>query len=78
MGHGSPMNGIEDNEFSQRWKLMGDEITQPVAVLCISAHWFTRGTLVTAMDQPKTIHDFGGFPKALFYVQYPVPGNPAF
>lgn len=75
MGHGSPMNGIEDNEFSKRWKLMGDEIPQPVAVLCISAHWFTRGTLVTAMNQPKTIHDFGGFPKALFDVQYPAPGN---
>lgn len=74
-GHGSPMNGIEDNEFSQRWRLMGDEVPQPTAVLCISAHWFTRGTLVTAMDQPKTIHDFGGFPKALFDVQYPVPGD---
>lgn len=77
IGHGSPLNGIEDNEFSQRWKLMGDEISQPVAVLCISAHWFTRGTLITAMDQPKTIHDFGGFPKALFEVQYPAPGNPS-
>jgi 4,5-DOPA dioxygenase extradiol len=76
IGHGSPMNGIEDNEFSQRWKLMGDEIPQPAAVLCISAHWFTRGTLITSMDHPKTIHDFGGFPKALFDVEYPAPGYP--
>lgn len=75
-GHGSPMNGIEDNEFSQRWRSMGNEIPRPAAVLCISAHWFTRGTLVTAMDNPQTIHDFGGFPKALFDVQYPAPGNP--
>jgi 4,5-DOPA dioxygenase extradiol len=76
IGHGSPMNGIEDNEFSQRWKKMGEEIPTPKAVLVISAHWLTHGTHITAMDQPKTIHDFGGFPKALFDVQYPAPGNP--
>lgn len=76
IGHGSPMNGIEDNEFSQRWSQLGKEIPRPAAVLCVSAHWFTRGTLITAMDNPKTIHDFGGFPKALFDVEYPAPGNP--
>ncbi|MCC7232514.1 MAG: 4,5-DOPA dioxygenase extradiol [Bacteroidia bacterium] len=75
VGHGSPMNGIEDNEFSARWKKAGTEIPRPAAVLCISAHWLTRGTWVTAMDQPKTIHDFGGFPQALYDVQYPAPGN---
>jgi 4,5-DOPA dioxygenase extradiol len=64
VGHGSPMNAIEDNEFSKRWEQMGKEIAQPVAVLCISAHWLTKGTHVTAMEQPKTIHDFGGFPRA--------------
>jgi 4,5-DOPA dioxygenase extradiol len=76
VGHGSPMNGIEDNEFSQRWAAMGKEIPTPTAVLCISAHWYTSGTFITAMNNPKTIHDFGGFPKALFNVQYPAPGNP--
>ena len=76
IGHGSPMNGIENNVFSNRWTTLAEEIPTPTAVLVISAHWFTRGTMITAMDFPKTIHDFGGFPDALYQVQYPAPGNP--
>lgn len=77
IGHGSPMNGIEDNEFSRRWTQMAKEIRTPKAVLVISAHWFSKGTRITAMDFPKTIHDFGGFPETLYQVKYPAPGNPA-
>ena len=77
VGHGSPMNAIEENEFTLYWKKLAAEIEKPKAVLCISAHWLTRGTFVTAMNHPKTIHDFGGFPQALFDVNYPAPGDTA-
>ncbi|MDI9310380.1 MAG: 4,5-DOPA dioxygenase extradiol [Limnohabitans sp.] len=76
LGHGSPMNAIEENQFVQGFRNIAKNIPKPKAILCISAHWFTKGTKVTAMNFPPTIHDFGGFPEALFQVQYNAPGSP--
>ena len=76
IGHGSPMNTLEKNRYTASWENLGKSLPRPKAILAISAHWYVSGTAVTAMTSPKTIHDFGGFPQALFDVQYPAPGNP--
>jgi 4,5-DOPA dioxygenase extradiol len=75
-GHGNPMNALEKNAVTRSWAEMAARIGKPRAILCVSAHWLTRGTAVGAMPQPRTIHDFGAFPQALFDVQYPAPGDP--
>ena len=77
VGHGSPMNAIEDTPYSRAWQALGASLPRPRAILCISAHWYRRGTAATANDRPRTIHDFGNFPRKLHEMQYPAPGDPA-
>lgn len=75
-GHGNPMNAIEQNDYTRKWNAIGSSLTRPRGILCVSAHWYVPGAAVTVSTAPKTIHDFGGFPRPLYEVQYPAPGDP--